>query len=86
MSHSFVIPRAVPPHSPVHEISQAGILVWAAISFSRGSLSPRDQTRVSSIAGRFFSAVPAEKTLCLFQLEECRNPLLHQVGTINLPL
>ena len=60
--------------------------MWAAISFSRGSPSPRDRNCVSPIAGRFFSAVPAEKTLCLFPLEECRNPLLHQVGAINLSL
>ena len=30
-----------------HGISQARILVWAAISFSRGASWPRDQTRVS---------------------------------------
>ena len=38
-----------PPGSSVHGISQAGILEWVAISFSRGSSSPRDQTRVSRI-------------------------------------
>ena len=73
-----------PPRSPFHGISPAGILVWAAISFSRGSPSPRDWTLVSSIAGRLFSAVPAEKTF--FQLEECRNPPLHQVESISLSL
>ena len=41
-----------PPGSPVHGISQARILEWVAISFSRGSSRPRDQTRVSLIAGR----------------------------------
>ena len=30
----------------VHEIFQAGILGWVAISFSRGSSRPRDQTWV----------------------------------------
>ena len=43
-----------PPGSSVHEISQARILEWVAISFSRGSSQPRDQTQVSCIAGRFF--------------------------------
>ena len=32
------------PGSSVHGISQARILEWGAISFSRGSSRPRDQT------------------------------------------
>ena len=40
--------------SPVHGISQARILEWVAIPFSRGSSCPRDQTWVFYIAGRFF--------------------------------
>ena len=43
-----------PPGSSVHVISQARILEWIAISFSRGFSQPRDQTQVSCIAGRFF--------------------------------
>ena len=43
-----------PPGSSFHGISQAGILEWVAMSFSRGSSQPRDQTQVSLIAGRFF--------------------------------
>ena len=34
-----------PSGSSVHEIFQARILEWVAISFSRGSSQPRDQTR-----------------------------------------
>ena len=41
-----------PPGSSTHGIFQAGILEWVAISFSRGSSWPRDQTQVSHIAGR----------------------------------
>ena len=37
------------PGSPVLGISQAGILEWVAISFSRGSFQIRDQTQVSCI-------------------------------------
>ena len=40
----------------VHGILQARILEWVAFPFSRGSSQPRDQTRVSSIAGRFFTS------------------------------
>ena len=41
-----------PPGSSVHEISQARILEWFAISFSRGSSWPRDRARVSCIGGQ----------------------------------
>ena len=43
------------PGSSVHGIFQARILEWVAISFSRESSQPRDQTRVSSIADRRFT-------------------------------
>ena len=39
-----------PPGASVHGISQARILDWVAISFSRGSSQLRDQTQVSYIA------------------------------------
>ena len=42
-----------PASSSVHGISQARILEWAAISCSRGSFQPRNQTQVSCITGRF---------------------------------
>jgi len=41
-----------PPGSSVHGIFQARVLEWVAISFSRGSFQPRDQTLISCIAGR----------------------------------
>ena len=40
------------PGSSVHGILQAKILEWVAISFSRGSSQPRDQTWVSRTIGR----------------------------------
>ena len=43
-----------PPGSSVHEIFQARILEWVAISFSRGSSQPRDGTQVTCTAGRLF--------------------------------
>ena len=43
------------PGSSVHEILQATILERVAVSFSRGSSRPRNLTRVSCIAGRFFT-------------------------------
>ena len=44
-----------PPGSSVHGDLQARILEWVAMSSSRGSSQPRDQTQVSRIAGGFFT-------------------------------
>ena len=44
-----------PPGSSVHGFVPARILELVAIPFSRGSSQPRDRTRVSCIAGRFFT-------------------------------
>ena len=44
------------PHGlSAHGILQARILEWVAFPFSRGSSQPRNGTRVSCIAGRFFT-------------------------------
>ena len=44
-----------PPGSSVHGILQARILERVAIPFSRVSSRPRDRTRVSCVADRFFT-------------------------------
>ena len=44
-----------PPGSSAHGILQERILVWVAISFSRGSSWLRDRTQVSCIADRRFN-------------------------------
>ena len=43
------------PCSSIHGIFQARVLDWVAISFSKGSSWPRDQTQVSCIIGRCFT-------------------------------
>ena len=43
------------PGSSACGILQAKILEWVAIPFSRGSFQPKDQTRVSCTADRFFT-------------------------------
>ena len=52
------------PGSSVHGIFQARILEWVAISFSRGSSWPRDQTHISwvSCTGRW---VPHHCSACI---------------------
>ena len=59
-----------PPGSSVHGIFQARILEWAAISYSRGSSWPKDQTCIcciSCIAGRFFITLPPGKPLSVWR-------------------
>ena len=77
MPNSFYNPMdCSPPGSFVRGISQARILVWVAISFSRGSSRLRDRTQVSSIAGRFFTTEPKGKPKK--KINTCKNskPLL----------
>ena len=52
-----------PPGSSVYGFLQARILKWIAIPFSRGSSRSRDQTRGSSISGRFFTIWATGKIL-----------------------
>ena len=40
----------------IHGLLQARILEWVAISYSRESSQPRDQTQVSCIAGGLFTS------------------------------
>jgi len=58
----FETPWTVAHQGPsVHGIFQARILEWIAISFSRGSSRPKDQTCFSCIADKFFTAEPSGK-------------------------
>ena len=54
------------PGSSVQGILQARILEWVAIPFSRVSSSTRDQTRVSRIAGNFFTVFCFHYFTCFF--------------------
>ena len=57
-----------PQGSSVHGIFQVRILEWVAISSSRASSQPRDQTYVSCvscIAGRFFTTEPPGKPMLI---------------------
>ena len=55
------------PGSSVHGSLQARILEGVAISSSRGLSPPRNQTRVSCIAGRFFTNRAArEAPMCIY--------------------
>ena len=62
-----------PPGSPVHGIFQARRLEWVAISYSRGSSRPRDQTHVSCIScfDIFFTQGALGK--CVTKLQESQE-------------
>ena len=51
------------PGSSIHGIFQARVLEWVAISFSRGSSQPRDQTQVSSTGDRRFTVWATREAL-----------------------
>ena len=51
--------------SSIHGISQARILEWVAISFSRESSQPRDRSWVSHIVGRCFTIWAAWETVTI---------------------
>ena len=57
-----------PPGTSIHGLSQARILEWVAISSSRGSSWPRDQTQVSCIAGRLFTVWATREVTLLVPL------------------
>ena len=51
------------PDSSVHEVFQARIFEWVAISFSRGSSLRRDQIHISCLAGGFHTTEPPGKPI-----------------------
>ena len=55
MSNSLDLMDYSPSGSSVDRILQARTLEWVAISYSRRSSPPRDQTCISCIAGGFFN-------------------------------
>ena len=63
-----------PPGSSVHGVLQARMMEWVAISFSRGSFQPKDQTRVSCITGKFFTIWATRESLEYWSGLPCPSP------------
>ena len=58
----FAIPWTVAHQAPLSmEVLQTRVLEWVDMPSFRGSSQPRDQTRVSLIAGRFFTVWATSK-------------------------
>ena len=75
------------PGFSVHGIFHARVLEWVAISFSRGSSWPRDQTKVSCIAGRRLPSEPPGKPEWRFEVKWSRSvcPTLCNPMDCSLP-
>ena len=82
----FVTPMDSSPPDSVRGILQARILQWVVISSSRGSSQPRDQTRVSCIADRFFTSAPNTFFLSRLFLKLILFPLLGYISFFFFPL
>ena len=75
----------------VRGIFQAKILEWVAISFSRESSWPRDQTHVSCITGGFFPTDPPGKPLegpasAVFWMDELNTSELNDTHLFSMSL
>ena len=75
-----------PPGSSVHGILQAGILEWVAISSSRGSSQPRDQTQTFCTADKCFTIWATRGCLSKQWFQWTQNLYLpiHRKSTMSL--
>ena len=76
VSHSVMSDSLWLPWTVAYQVSlsmskglQARILEWVAIPFSRRSSQPRDQTRVSHIAGGFFTTWATREALIILSVQ-----------------
>ena len=67
------------PVSSVHGIFQAIVPEWIAISFSRGSSQPRDQTHVSRIVDRRFNQGMSEPSSNCWESQNFHKPITYPV-------
>ena len=72
------------PSSSVHGTSQARILEWVAISYSRGSSLPRDQTHICCIAGRFFTTEPPGKPDLPIKMYKIYGEVTHRKAVLTI--
>ena len=73
-----------PPDSSVHGILQARILEWVVITFSKGSSWPRDQSRISCIAGSFTTIWDTREAQCILGHSQSPNPLYFSPSPIGV--
>ena len=82
----FCNPMDCGPPGTVHGISQAWILEWVAVSFSRESSWPRDWTQVSCIAGRCFTLWATREALIVREVVDKWRGGRKYMGIVHFPL
>ena len=85
MFDSFIPVDCRLPGSSVHEILQARILEWVAISFSRESSQPKDRTWVSCVreAHKDLSIYYIYMPICMYNVYACVYRWLRQIEKIR---
>ena len=79
MPNTFETPWTVAIQNPsVHGISQARILKWVSISFSRGSSQPSDQTHICYVGRRILYCCEVVKSLSCVWLFETPWTVVYQ--------
>ena len=73
-----------PPGSFFRGIFQARIVEWVAISFSRGSSWPRDQTQVSCIAGGCFTVWATREALLVISYVQMKTSVKYYFISAHL--
>ena len=84
VSESFVAPWTI-DQVPLSVEFPRQVLELVAISFSRVSSWPRDQTCISCIAGRFYTAEPLGKPSLLFSVQFNGIQYIHLVLLLSQP-
>ena len=72
------------PMTVAYQASQARVLEWVAISFSRGSSQSRDRTWISSIAGRCFTIWTTRECPWWRSYKNCWKTINYSEYYINL--
>ena len=70
-----------PPGSSVNGISQARILEWVAISFSKGSSQPRYQTCISCFGRRILYLLATREAECLNSTINIYSVFMHKISS-----
>ena len=70
-------------HSSVNGISQARILEWVAIAFSRGLSHPGTELACPALTGRFFTTEPQGKLYSIYYTQLIDLVLLNPCYTLS---
>ena len=75
---TLATPWTIAWQAPLHGMSQARMLEWVAIFFSRGSSWPRDQTCISCIEDRLFTTKPQRRPVSA--IYQCKSDIIIHIS------